>query len=177
MQSQLIQVFTHLIMSIADAEVWVFAVELSTYRISALTELFHCRKAIATIGSICDIMDAFRSHKTLVDIPSIWRRAIGSSPKALCWYPARISCQVCKHHLSFRKASLTHDQRMGPAGTLSCHLPLLQAAAHAIAALEAACVYVYLACPLVCNMAPFTEALISLPNAKHEVDVAKHALS
>ncbi len=74
-----------------------------------------------SMGSIHDIMNAFRSHKTLVDIPSVWRRVIDSCSKALCWYHACISCQVRKHHLPTRLLFLTQDQRMALGATLPCN--------------------------------------------------------
>ena len=58
------------------------------------------------MGSIYDIMDAFRSHKGLIDIPDAWKRSLEESPEASCWYPAHISCQVCCILLSTGRRSL-----------------------------------------------------------------------
>ena len=46
------------------------------------------------MGSIYDIMDAFRSVRPLIDIPDAWRMCFEETPEASCWYPAHINCQV-----------------------------------------------------------------------------------
>lgn len=46
------------------------------------------------MGSIYDIMDAFRTVRPLIDIPDAWRMCFEETPEASCWYPAHIGCQV-----------------------------------------------------------------------------------
>ena len=46
------------------------------------------------MGSMHDVLNAFRSPKALVGIPEKWSGVLRASPKALCWYPAHISSQV-----------------------------------------------------------------------------------
>ncbi len=47
------------------------------------------------MGSIRDILDAFRELESLVDIPKAWKEALDNSHKPTAWYPAHVSCQVC----------------------------------------------------------------------------------
>ena len=53
------------------------------------------------MGSLDDIMSAFRNLEGLVEVPQAWRTSLAESPTATCWFSAHISCQV-----RFLKASL-----------------------------------------------------------------------
>ncbi len=57
-----------------------------------------CRAFQILLGDIKEVLNAFRSFKTLIEIPKAWRQALESSPGGSCWYPAHISCQVCIHN-------------------------------------------------------------------------------
>ncbi len=58
--------------------------------------MYSCRAIQDSMGSIYDIMDAFRTVRPLIDIPDAWRMCFAETPEASCWYPAHISCQVCR---------------------------------------------------------------------------------
>ncbi|CAL5222059.1 g4358 [Coccomyxa viridis] len=54
---------------------------------------FNTLKIQDIMGSMHDVLNAFRSPKALVGIPEKWSGVLRASPKALCWYPAHISSQ------------------------------------------------------------------------------------
>ncbi len=71
------------------------------------------------MGRISDIMDSFKTHKALIDIPAAWRIVLASFPKATCWYPAQISSQVCLNQLMTALCRMSCTRLPVPAAVLA----------------------------------------------------------
>lgn len=73
-----------------------------------------CRQYEDKLGSMYDIASTFSSEKGLVEVPSTWRRSLESCPKATCWYPAHIGCQVSISAAPIVLPSTRHPLLKGP---------------------------------------------------------------
>ncbi len=69
-------------------------IEFECCKSGMLTQPLHCSFVQERMGSVDNIMDAFRSLHVLVEVPTAWRTILEEQTNATCWYPAHISCQV-----------------------------------------------------------------------------------